>query len=539
MTIPQDPSATVAWTRLSELAPVILRRGLRQLVADPDRGPMQFSAADITLDVSKQYLDPDVLTSLVDLADACDVTDQRDAMFSGEPINVTEHRSVLHTALRRPSSDSVVVDDVDVVTEVHDVLDRMVRFATSVRDGEWVGATGERIRTVINIGIGGSDLGPAMVTQALIDYADPDLTTHFVSNIDPVDLAITLSTCDPASTLFVVVSKTFTTAETMSNARAARDWLVTALGDSAVARHFVAVSTNTEEVSRFGIDEAQMFGFWDWVGGRYSVTSAVGLSTMIAIGPAAFGELLSGCHAMDDHFRSTSIDRNLPMLMGLIGVWNRNFLGIETTAVLPYAQLLARFPAYLQQLVMESNGKSVRSDGSPVTYDTSAIYWGEPGTNGQHSFYQLLHQGTALVATDFIVPARTSHEPQSAHEQLVANALAQSAVLAFGKSADELAADGTPTELIPHKQMPGGRPSSTIMFDSVRPYTLGALIALYEHATFTQGAIWGVNSFDQWGVELGKQVAARIVPELQPRAALTQDPSTNGLIELYRRLQSD
>lgn len=539
MHTPIDPSTTLAWTRLTELAPVALQRGLRQIVSDPDRGPTQFTAADITLDVSKQYVEPLVLQTLVELADACDVAGQRDAMFAGQPINVTEHRSVLHTALRQPSSASVTVDGTDVVSEVHGVLDRMARFATSVRDGDWVGATGERIRSVVNIGIGGSDLGPAMVTQALTDYADPDITTHFVSNIDPVDLATTLAECDPASTLFVVVSKTFTTAETMSNAQTARGWLVAALGEPAVARHFVAVSTNTDEVVRFGIDEVNVFGFWDWVGGRYSVTSAVGLSTMIAIGPEAFGELLAGCHDMDEHFRSAPTERNLPMLMGLISVWNRNFLGIQTTAVLPYSQLLARFPAYLQQLVMESNGKSVRSDGASISYDTSAIYWGEPGTNGQHSFYQLLHQGTALVAADFIIPAKGTREPLSAHEHLVANALAQSAVLAFGKTAEELAADGTSNELIRHKVMPGGRPSSTIMFDAVRPYTLGALIAVYEHATFTQGAVWGINSFDQWGVELGKQVAAQIVPELQPRVPLTHDASTNALIELYRELLSD
>ena len=536
-----NPSDTASWRELTNLAGAMRERLLRDLFAeDPQRAStLSRTGAGLLVDFSKQRITADVLAALLGLAEEQGVLARRQAMFDGEHINVTEDRAVMHTALRRPRDMALVVDGRDVVAGVHGVLDRMAMFAHAVRDGSWTGATGRRIRNVINIGIGGSDLGPAMAYDALRFYSDRSLCFRFVSNIDPTDITEALRDLEPAETLFIIASKTFGTQETLTNARAARDWLVSALGEAAVPRHFVAVSTNAERVAAFGIDTDNMFGFWDWVGGRYSMESAIGLSTMVAIGPEGFSDLLAGFHAMDEHFRVTPPEANIPLLMGLIAVWNRDFLDIPTTAVLPYAQFLSRFPAYLQQLTMESNGKSVRLDGARVDYNTGAIYWGEPGTNGQHSFYQLLHQGTQVVACDFILFAQALEPVFDMQDMLAANALAQAAVLAFGRTADEVRADGTPDALVPHKVMPGNRPSTFIMAARLEPHALGAMIAAYEHSVFVQGAVWGIDSFDQWGVELGKSMAEAIVPDLQdPDRVLDRDSSTAALIRTYQALHA-
>jgi len=515
---------------------------LRDLfAADPKRGErLTAEAAGLFLDYSKHRVDAETLRLLVALAEVRDLRGRIDAMFRGEAINVTERRAVLHVALRAPRDRSIVVDGRDVVPGVHEVLDRMGAFADRVRGGAWKGHTGKPIRNVVNIGIGGSDLGPVMACQALRHYSDRSRTFRFVSNVDGTDFAEAVHDLDAAETLCIVSSKTFTTLETMTNAATARRWLVEALGDEkAVAKHFVAVSTNGAEVAKFGIDPAHMFGFWDWVGGRYSMDSAIGLSTMLAVGPEAFREMLGGFHAMDEHFRTAPFPRNLPVLMGLLTVWYANFFGAATTGVFPYDQYLARFPAYLQQLSMESNGKRVTLDGAPVDWDTGTIVWGEPGTNGQHSFYQLLHQGTHLVPCDFIGFARSLNPVGRHHDLLMANLFAQSEALAFGKTAVEVRAEGVPEDLVPHRTFPGNRPSSTILAERLTPATLGALVALYEHSVFTQGAIWGINSFDQWGVELGKALAQKIVPELEAKDAppLAHDSSTNALIRRYREGQ--
>ena len=513
---------------------------LRELFArDPGRGErLTAEGAGLFLDYSKQRVTDETLRLLAALAESRGLSARREAMFGGEKINVTEDRAVLHIALRAPRGSRILVDGKDVVPEVHAVLDRMADFAERVRDGAWTGFTGRRIRNVVNVGIGGSDLGPVMAYEALRAYARRDLSFRFVSNVDGTDVAEATRDLDPTETLVIVSSKTFTTQETMTNARTARDWVLAALKDpAAVARHFVAVSTSEAEVRKFGIDPANMFGFWDWVGGRYSMDSAIGLSTMIAVGPAAFRELLSGFHAMDEHFRSAPLARNLPALLGLLGVWNVDFLGAETVAVLPYDQYLKRFPANLQQLTMESNGKRVTLDGTPIEdYHTGAVYWGEPGTNGQHSFYQLLHQGTHLVPCDFVGFCQTLNPVGRHHDLLMANLFAQGEALAFGKTAEEVRAQGTVDFLVPHRTFPGNRPSSTILADRLTPATLGALVALYEHAVFTQGVIWGVNSYDQWGVELGKVLAGRIVKELEApeEPKLEHDSSTTGLIRRYR-----
>lgn len=519
-----EPTTTRAWAALTEDARRIGTATIRQLLTEP-RDELRMDAAGVRFDFSRQRIDSRVLDALLELADQCGVFQRRDAMFAGEHINSTEDRAVLHTALRLPASASMSLDGRDIAADVHDVLDRMAVFAEDIRSGRWTGSTGETITDIVNIGIGGSDLGPAMAYRALASYVQPGLRCHFVSNVDPADVVRTLQELNPARTLVIVASKTFTTLETMTNARMARDWLVQRLGSECVPRHFVAVSTNTQAVSEFGIDPKNMFGFWDWVGGRYSMDSAIGLSTMVAIGPVNFRALLDGFHAIDEHVRTAEPRENAPLLMGLIAVWNRNFLGIPTTAVLPYSQDLARFPAYLQQLTMESNGKSVRIDGSVVDYSTGAIYWGEPGTGGQHSFYQLLHQGTDDVTCDIIIPARSTLEDTAAvndqHDMLVANALAQASVLSTGLTAEEVAATGVREEMVAHKVMPGNRPVSVIMAPDVSPFTLGALVATYEHSVFVQGAIWQINSFDQWGVELGKQVALGILEDI--RTSTTND----------------
>ena len=541
VTEPKDPSRTNAWARLLELAPAMRERHLRTLFAEePDRGPAwTLEAAGLRVDFSKQRVTQEVMGTLHDLAREQGVLARRDAMFAGKHINATEDRAVLHTALRLPPGTSLQVDGSDVAAEVNDVLQRMAEFSDRVRGGEWTGATGQRIRNVVNIGIGGSDLGPAMAYEALRYYSDRQMTFRFVSNVDPTDITEALRGLDPAQTLVIVASKTFGTQETLTNAKAAREWIVHALGEAAVEKHFVAVSTNAERVAAFGIDTANMFGFWDWVGGRYSMDSAIGLSTMIAIGPQHFREMLDGFHAMDQHFLLAEPESNIPLRMGLIAVWNRDFLDIPTNAVLPYAQFLARFPAYLQQLTMESNGKSVRIDGAHVDYNTGAIYWGEPGTNGQHSFYQLLHQGTEVVSCDFALFAQALEPVFDMQDMLAANALAQAAVLAFGRTAEEVRADGTPEELVPHKVMPGNRPSTFILAARLEPHALGALIALYEHSVFVQGAVWGIDSFDQWGVELGKQMASSILPDLQDAdRPLDRDSSTDALIRAYQAMHA-
>ncbi len=527
------------WRALAAHAAEMQRLDLRQLFADDPERAERFSAegADLFLDYSKNLITDETLDLLVQLADECDLRGRTEAMFTGEKINVTENRAVLHVALRAPRDATIMVDGENVVPGVHAVLDRMAEFAVRIRDGSWTGHTGRRIRNIVNIGIGGSDLGPVMAYEALRDYSDRSLTFRFVSNIDGTDFYEATHDLDPAETLFIVSSKTFTTLETMTNARTARAWSLAVLGDeAAVAKHFVAVSTNAAEVAKFGIDTANMFEFWDWVGGRYSMDSAIGLSTMIAIGPEHFYEMLGGLHAMDEHFRSAPYAHNLPVLMGLLAIWYSNFFGAQTIAVLPYDQYLKRFPAYLQQLTMESNGKHVTLAGVKVAYDTSPIYWGEPGTNGQHSFYQLIHQGTRLIPCDFIGFLQPSHALGSHHDLLMANLFAQGEALAFGKTPAEVRAEGVPEWLVPHRTFEGNRPSNTILANRLTPASLGALIALYEHSVFTQGVIWDIDSFDQWGVELGKVLAGKIIPELESAAdpTLHHDSSTNALIRRYR-----
>jgi glucose-6-phosphate isomerase len=532
-----------AWKALEAHYQQVRNLHLKQLFADdPDRGArLTAEAVGLYLDYSKNRLTPETLKLLVQLAEDSGLTARRDAMFRGEKINVTENRAVLHVALRAPKGASIVVDGENVVPQVHAVLDKMSEFANRVRSGAWLGHTGQRIKNVINIGIGGSDLGPVMAYEALKHYSERDMTFRFVSNVDGTDFAEAVRDLDPGQTLFIVSSKTFTTLETMTNAHTARDWLLTTLagGKAAVAKHFVAVSTNSEKVQEFGIDTANMFGFWDWVGGRYSMDSAIGLSTMLAVGPTNFLSLLDGFHQMDEHFRTAPLERNLPVIMGLLAVWYNNFFGAQTVAVLPYEQYLKRFPAYLQQLTMESNGKHVTLDGVEVNYQTGPIYWGEPGTNGQHSFYQLIHQGTRLIPCDFIAFAQPLNPLGRHHDMLLANVFAQTEALAFGKTPEQVKAEGTPDRLVPHRVFAGNRPSNTILADKLTPATLGKLVALYEHCVFTQGAIWNINSFDQWGVELGKALAQRIIPQLEGEGepALDHDSSTNTLIRRYRKLK--
>jgi glucose-6-phosphate isomerase len=533
-----------AWGALERHHGEIRDAHLRQLFAeDPDRGERLIAeGAGLYLDYSKNRVTDETLRLLARLAQEAGMPERREAMFRGERINVSENRPVLHVALRMPRERSLVVDGTDVVKQVHEVLDRMSSFCERVRNGEWLGHSGRPIRSIVNIGIGGSDLGPVMAYEALRHYSRRDLTFRFVSNVDGTDFAEATRDLDPEQTLFIVSSKTFTTLETMTNARTAREWILDALGDeAAIARHFVAVSTNAAEVSGFGIETENMFGFWDWVGGRYSMDSAIGLSTMLAIGPELFGEMLAGFHIMDEHFQEAPPERNLPALLGLLALWYGDFFGAQTIAVLPYDQYLHRFPAYLQQLAMESNGKQVTLDGRPVDYETGAVYWGEPGTNGQHSFYQLIHQGTKLIPCDFIGFQRSLNPLGEHHDLLMANVFAQTEALAFGKTADEVRAEGTAEELVPHRTFPGNRPTNTILADRLTPRTLGSLVALYEHSVFTQGAIWGIDSFDQWGVELGKALARRIVPELQSAEApnLGHDSSTNALIRRYRASRAD
>ena len=544
MTDVDDITGTEEWRLLSGYFDQIGQDSLRHLFdADPERGTrMTVSAADLYLDYSKHRVTEETMTALMAVARAAGVEARRDAMFAGQHINTTEDRAVLHVALRMPRDAQLTVDGQSVVGDVHQVLDRMGEVAQRIRSGEWTGHTGHRITAVVNIGIGGSDLGPAMAYEALADYAADDITCRFVSNVDPVDLFNKTRDLNPAETLFVVSSKTFTTLETLTNAAAAREWLLTGIGagNEAVAKHFVAVSTNEEAVTEFGIDPANMFGFWDWVGGRYSYDSAIGFSLMLAIGPDAFAEMLTGFYAMDRHFATAPLEANMPVIQGMLNVWYNNFFGAQTHAVLPYNQRLARFPAYLQQLTMESNGKSVKRDGSPVTGQTGEIFWGEPGTNGQHAFYQLVHQGTKLIPADFIGFVDSTHETRDQQDLLMANCFAQSKVLAFGRTAEQVAADGTPAELVPHKVMPGNRPSSTIVAPKLTPSVLGQLVALYEHTVFTEGVIWGIDSFDQWGVELGKVMAKQLAPVLIDTAApdlSDQDASTAELVRHYRKLR--
>ena len=537
-----DITATDEWAALVDHHREVSARTLRELFAeDPERAHrLTGTAGDLYLDFSKHRVTDETLQLLVALAEKAGLPGRIEAMFRGEHINATEDRAVLHVALRAPESVPLTVDGQDVTADVHAVLGKMRGFADRVRSGEWKGHTGERIRAVVNIGIGGSDLGPAMAYTALADYSDRGLTARFVSNIDPTDFYEKTRDLDPATTLFVVCSKTFTTLETLTNATVARDWLLDSLGDeSAVAKHFVAVSTNTDAVAEFGIDTDNMFEFWDWVGGRYSFTSAIGLSLMVAIGPDAYDEMLAGFHAVDEHFRTAPLAENVPVLQGLLNVWYTNFFGAQSHAVLPYSQYLSRLPAYLQQLTMESNGKSVRWDGEPVTTSTGEVYWGEPGTNGQHAFHQLLHQGTSLIPADFIGFGEPNHDIGEMHDLLMANLFAQSAVLAFGRTAEEVAADGTPADVVPHKVMPGNRPSTTVLAPKLTPATLGQLIAFYEHTVFTEGAIWQIDSFDQWGVELGKVMARQLGPALTSEAApeIEQDASTVALVQHYRRLR--
>jgi glucose-6-phosphate isomerase len=529
-----------AWRTLQEHHRTIADTQLRQLFADdPHRGTrLTAEGAGLYLDYSKHRITDETLRLLMMLANERELGARIEAMFTGQKINVTEDRAVLHVALRAPRTEHIEVDGVDVVPEVHAVLDRMAAFADAIRSGQWTGHTGQRIRNVINIGIGGSDLGPVMAYEALRHYAQRDLTFRFVSNVDATDFVEATRDLDARETLFIVCSKTFTTLETLTNAHSARAWCLRALGDeAAVRRHFVAVSTNATEVAKFGIDPANMFGFWDWVGGRYSMDSAIGLSTMIAIGPAAFRDMLGGFHAMDHHFRTTPFDRNLPVIMGLLAVWYADFFDASTVAVLPYDQYLKRFPAYLQQLTMESNGKHVTADCTTVDYQTSAIVWGEPGTNGQHSFYQLIHQGTRLIPCDFIGFVETLNPLEQHHDLLMANVFAQTEALAFGKTPEQVAAEGTPSWLVPHRVFTGNRPTSTILADRLTPATLGALVALYEHSVFTQGTIWGIDSFDQWGVELGKALAQRIAGEIAAGGPPpdAHDSSTTALMQRYTK----
>ncbi|MFG1611137.1 glucose-6-phosphate isomerase [Nonomuraea wenchangensis] len=536
-----DITQSQEWAALGKHQEELAGRHLRELFAeDPGRAErMTVTAGDLYLDYAKHRATGRTVELLAALAERAGLRDRVEAMFGGEHINVSEDRAVLHVALRMPREAELVVDGQDVPADVHAVLDRMSAFARRVRGKEWKGATGKPIETVVNIGIGGSDLGPAMAYEALRDYADAGVAARFVSNIDPADIVGNLRDLDPETTLFVVSSKTFTTLETLTNARVARSWLVGALGDDAVAKHFVAVSTNAAKVAEFGIDTDNMFGFWDWVGGRYSYDGAIGLSLMIAIGPERFREMLAGFRTMDEHFRTAPFDRNMPVIMGMLGIWYTDFFGAETRAVLPYSQRLHRFPAYLQQLTMESNGKSVRADGTPVTAQTGEIFWGEPGTNGQHAFYQLLHQGTRLVPADFIGFAEPYEDREGMHDQLTANLLAQTSALAFGKTAEEIAAEGTAAEIVPHKVMPGNRPTSTILAPKLTPSTLGQLVALYEHIVFVEGTVWGIDSFDQWGVELGKKMASDLAPALTSEEPPTSfpDPSTELLVRRYRELR--
>jgi glucose-6-phosphate isomerase len=539
-----DIAATPAWNALHRHHDDIGEKHLREFFAeDPARGTeFALSLGDLYIDYSKHRINRETISLLLDLARTAHLEQRRDDMFSGKHINTSEDRAVLHVGLRMPRDAHLIVDGQDVVADVHAVLDRMGDFTDRLRSGEWTGATGERITTVVNIGIGGSDLGPAMAYRALRHYADAGISARFVSNVDPADLVANLADLKPATTLFIVASKTFSTLETLTNATAARRWLTDALGDAAVSKHFVAVSTNKRLVDEFGIDTANMFGFWDWVGGRYSVDSAIGLSVMAAIGRERFADFLAGFHIVDEHFRTSPLEANAPVLLGLLGIWYNDFFDAETRAVLPYSNDMARFPAYLQQLTMESNGKSVRADGTPVTVDTGEIFWGEPGTNGQHAFYQLLHQGTRLVPADFIGFSQptddlpTADGTGSMHDLLMSNYFAQTQVLAFGKTAEEIAAEGTPPEVVPHKVMPGNRPSTSILGTQLTPSVLGQLIALYEHQVFTEGVIWGIDSFDQWGVELGKTQAKALLPVLTSDGSPGKqtDTSTDALVRRYR-----
>jgi len=526
-----------AWNALKAHAQEIHDTRMKQLFADdPTRGERYTAEAEgIFLDYSKNRITDETLKLLLQLAEESGVKAKLEAMFSGQKINVTENRAVLHVALRAPKTESILVDGEDVVPPVHQVLEQMAAFANRVRSGEWTGHTGKRIKNVVNIGIGGSDLGPVMAYEALKHYTQRDLNMLFVSNVDSTDFAEAVHNLEADETLFLVASKTFTTQETMTNAHSARDWALASLkDDAAIAKHFVAISTNAKEVAKFGIDTANMFGFWDWVGGRYSMDSAIGLSTMIAIGPGNFDAMLAGFHAMDVHFRTTPFEKNLPVLLGLLTVWYTDFFDAQTVAILPYDQYLKRFPAYLQQLTMESNGKHVTLDGSHVTYETGPVYWGEPGTNGQHSFYQLIHQGTRLIPCDFIGFYKSLNPLGRHHDMLMANVFAQAEALAFGKTAEQVRAEGVPEALVPHKVFEGNRPSNTILAEIITPETLGKLVALYEHSVFTQGAIWNIDSFDQWGVELGKVLATKILGELEGDGALAHDSSTNRLIARYR-----
>lgn len=537
----QPASARPSWKALEAHAQKIRKASLRQMFAeDPARGErMNLEAVGLYLDYSKNLASDETLKLLLQLAEESGLRARIDAMFRGDKINVTENRAVLHVALRAPRNASIVLDGKNVVPEVHVVLDKMSDFCNRVRSGAWKGHTGKRIRNVINIGIGGSDLGPVMAYEALRHYSERSMTFRFVSNVDSTDFAEATQDLDPAETLFIISSKTFTTLETMTNAQSARDWALAGLGGDkkAVAKHFVAVSTNAVKVAEFGIDTANMFGFWDWVGGRYSMDSAIGLSTMLAVGPDNFRSMLDGFHQMDEHFRTAPFDKNLPVLMGLLALWYNDFMGAQTVAVLPYEQYLKRFPAYLQQLTMESNGKHISLEGKPVGCDTGPIYWGEPGTNGQHSFYQLIHQGTRLIPCDFIGFVHTLNPIGRHHDMLLANVFAQAEALAFGKTPEQVKAEGTPDWLVPHRVFEGNRPSNTILVERLTPDALGKLVALYEHSVFTQGAIWNIDSFDQWGVELGKVLAQRIIPELESKSepALSHDSSTNALIRRYRK----
>jgi glucose-6-phosphate isomerase len=532
-----------AWKSLEVHYSKVREIHLRKLFADdPARGErMAVEAAGIYLDYSKNRISDETLKLLVQLAEESGLKARIKAMFLGEKINVSENRSVLHVALRAPKEETILADGKNVVPEVHAVLDKMGAFANRIRSSEWKGHTGKRIRNLVNIGIGGSDLGPVMAYEALRHYSDRGLTFRFVSNVDGTDFAEAVIDLDPSETLFIISSKTFTTLETMTNAHTARDWFLKGMGgdETAVAKHFVAVSTNAGEVSKFGIDTANMFGFWDWVGGRYSMDSAIGLSTMLAIGPDNFTAMLDGFHQMDTHFRTAPFHQNLPVLMGLLGIWYNDFFGAQTVAVLPYEQYLKRFPAYLQQLTMESNGKHVTVDGTAVSFATGPIYWGEPGTNGQHSFYQLIHQGTRLIPCDFIAFAQTLNPLGRHHDILIANVCAQTEALAFGKTPEQVKAEGTPDWLVPHRVFEGDRPSNTLLVDRLTPQALGKLVALYEHAVFTQGVIWNIDSFDQWGVELGKVLAQRIIPELESKTETTlgHDSSTNAVIRRYRKIR--
>jgi glucose-6-phosphate isomerase len=532
-----------AWQALARHHDEIAGAHLRELfAADAGRGErLTTEAAGLYLDYSKNRVTDDTMRLLLELAGECGVEERRDAMFRGEHINVSEDRAVLHVALRMPGTTSLIVDGVNVVREVHQVLEKMVDFALRVRSGVWEGYTGKRIKNVINIGIGGSDLGPVMAYEALRHYCTRDITFRFVSNVDSTDFVEATRDLDPAETLFIISSKTFGTLETLTNATSARDWVVSSLGSTdAVAKHFVAVSTNAERVADFGIDTDNMFGFWDWVGGRYSMDSAIGLSTMVALGPTQFGDMLAGFHEMDEHFRTTPLERNMPVLMGLLAVWYRDFFGAQTYGVMPYDQYLKRFPAYLQQLTMESNGKHVTLAGNHVGYDTGAVFWGEPGTNGQHSFYQLIHQGTELIPVDLIGFGKPLNPLRDHHDILSSNVFAQAQALAFGKTEAEVRAEGTPERVVPHKVMEGNRPTNVLLAEVLTPKVLGSLVALYEHSVFTQGTIWDIDSFDQWGVELGKVLAVKIIPELTSATepALDHDSSTNTLIRKYRELKA-